>query len=129
MVSLARSVPSDHASLSGLRQSVSTWLNEELGAVSVVADTAVVLTELAANVIDHTDSPNIDVDLRLTAGHLTLHVANEGPMSEVPAVDMWGRLAEADRGRGLRLVRALCDEVLVDGDDHRTEIICRLRLA
>lgn len=129
MVSFARSFTADHEVLSALRQSVSEWLADQVESdQALVADVAVVLTELAANVIDHTDAAEIDIDLRVGDADVTLEVANAGPVGAVPPIEQWGHLREGDRGRGLRLIAALCDEVVVSGDDLHTRIRCRCRL-
>ena len=132
MVSFARLAPANHAALSTLRRSASDWLAGELGsnAGEVIADLTVVLTELAANVIDHTDSETVAVELALADdGFVTLVVANDGPVSAVPPAELWGKLDEGDRGRGLRLVKSFCDEILIGGDERHTTISCRRRLA
>ena len=126
MVSFARRVSADHAALSSARHSAVAWMHEQAGpeCEAAAADMAVVLTELVANVIDHTDAADVDVALRVEDGRFVLEVANDGAATDLPSVDLWGRLQEDDRGRGLRLVAAFCDEVVVDGDDHRTRISC-----
>ena len=130
MTSFARRVSADHASVSTLRRDASDWLRAVLGPDSgtTLEDLAVVLTELAANVVDHTDSSLVDVDVRVDGEFVTVQVTNTGPVTVVPPTGEWGHVSDGDRGRGLRLVAALSDEILVVGDEHRTTITCRRRL-
>lgn len=130
LVSFSRRIPANHVALSELRQAVSAWLNAELDSAhpTVVADVALVLTELTANVVDHTDAAFVDVDLEVVGDRVTIEVRNEGTVYAIPPLQEWGGGSEGDRGRGLRLVAAFCDEVLIGGDEHRTRITCRRHL-
>ena len=120
-------IGADHAELSALREEAALWLSQSLdeSGDTTVADVSLVLTELAANVIDHTSSDSVDVELRVEDEWVTVVVLNSGPVDSVPPIDRWGELAEDLRGRGLRLIRALCDEIEVSGDDETTRICCR----
>ena len=78
MVSFARRVPTDHAEVSSLRRSATEWLRAELypDLETVVADMSVVVTELMANVIDHTEALAMDVVLDVADGCVTIEVTN-----------------------------------------------------
>lgn len=119
-----------HVELSALREEAAVWLSQTLeeSSDSTIADVSLVLTELAANVVDHTSSETVTVDLRVDDSSVTIEVSNDGPVSAVPPIGLWGEMAEGSRGRGLRLIRALCDDIAVTGDADRTCITCSYRV-
>ena len=127
MPAFANRIRTEHVEVSGLRHDLSAWLTEYLGEGhdTAVCDIGLLLTELVANVVDHTASGFADVRVALDDGTAVIEVANEGPVSAVPPVERWEALVEGSRGRGLKLIRALCEQVEVDGDADRTQITCR----
>jgi anti-sigma regulatory factor (Ser/Thr protein kinase) len=95
----------------------------------LIGDIGLVLTELAANAIDHTESEYVGVVLQVDSSAVSIEVANDGDSRSIPDVVGWGSLAEGDRGRGLRLVRALCDDIELAGDEQMTVVRCRFQLS
>ena len=130
MSKFLRRFDADHRTLSDTRASYRAWFESDEAGVPASAttaiDTDVVVTELAANVIDHTASPWIWLEITSSPRAVTVTVSHIGPASTVPDVALWGVLEEGDRGRGLRMVRALCDQIEVDEHDEKTSIRCRL---
>lgn len=130
--SLAKRLAPDHVELSSLRTEVSSWLESTItedDKAVLIGDIGVVLTELAANAIDHTESEYVSVVLHVDSSAVSIEVANDGDSSSIPEVVGWGSLAEGHRGRGLRLVRALCDDIELAGDERSTIVRCRFRFS
>lgn len=119
-----------HHELSGLRGRVTNWLRSDETdprlTARLVADVDVVTTELVANAIDHTDSTWVQVDVDVGTDVVIVGVANLGPVHSVPPAECWGFLEEGDRGRGLRIVRALSNHIEISGDDRRTSVRCEI---
>lgn len=130
MTSFAEEVPATHHQLSVVRRQVGDWMRSQGydDAPIVVGDVEMVIAELAANVVDHTSSPSIRVAVELPGDRATVEVSHQGPAHGVPAVEEWGELLEGTRGRGLRIVRALCNTIVVTGDASRTHIRCDVPL-
>lgn len=130
MSKFSQQFDADHRSLSNIRAAYRAWFESdetEMPASATGAiDTDVVVTELAANVIDHTDSPWVWLEITASPSTVMVTVSHIGPASKVPDVALWGVLDEGDRGRGLRVVRALCDRIEVAAHDEKTSIRCRL---
>ncbi len=108
-------IPADHRHLSDGRIESMSWLESNLGSRArcdeIVADASVVLTELASNVIDHTDSESIALRIEVHQTVVVVEVGNQGDTGVIPDVSQWGVLEEGDRGRGLRIVRAICRDI------------------
>ena len=125
MTNFSEEFSATHQALSDVRQHVGSWLRDQ-GEESpiLIGDVEMVLTELGANVVDHTPSTSIRVAVELPGDRITIEVANNGSAEAVPAVEDWGQLSEGTRGRGLRIIRALCTSVVVSGDATHTQIRC-----
>lgn len=93
---------------------------------------ALVLTELAANVVDHTDSDWIDLAAAATATELVLEVSHDGDVADIPPIDTWDRIGpdtdHPDRGHGLRLIRRLTSWIEIDAADGSARVRCALPL-
>lgn len=125
ITSFAEEVPATHAHLSDVRRAIGAWLRAQ-GVVSqtAVGDVEMVVSELGANVVDHTGSRTIRIALELSGDRVVIDVVNRGSAYLVPAIEEWGELVEGSRGRGLRIIRALCAEIVVSGDTEHTHIRC-----
>ncbi len=123
----------DHRRLSDLRATATDWLRDELADRSlpehVVVDVDVVMTELAANVIDHTVSPWVQVAVDVGLDVIAVEVTSPSSVHDVPPAECWGLLEEGDRGRGLRMVRALSRQIELTGDSERTSVRCEIALS
>lgn len=128
-----RGFPATHRSLSDARAEINDWVGSssrpERMPDSIAADVDVVITELAANVIDHTSSPWFGLMIDVDSDRVRIEVSNVGLAELVPAVEQWSELAVDDRGRGLRIVRAICDRITVGGADMGTTVTCEIDLA
>ncbi len=124
-------IAADHSSLSDARGELDAWLRA--GARPLDAeqanDIAVIVTELAANVVDHTSAPWVEITVALADDRATIEVAHEGSANRIPGVPEWGPASGKSRGHGLRLVRALSERVAVTGDDSHAAIRCELRFS
>ncbi len=113
-----------------MRGELRAWLDCASGTTPLsptdVGDIDLVVTELAANVIDHTDSPWVEVTVTAAASGLTVEVLHDGDAVGLPAIDSWDRIAGGERGRGLRIVRALCQEIEVVHGENGAAIRCRM---
>jgi PAS domain S-box-containing protein len=109
----ARAVPADTALLSPLRADLTHWLHTH-GVTGEDHDaTVLACSEAVANAIEHgySQQPDgvVDVLATIASGHLRLRVRDRGRWRP--------QTVRLERGRGLHLVRALMDHVVVD---HRT---------
>ncbi|WP_181008774.1 MULTISPECIES: ATP-binding protein [unclassified Streptomyces] len=97
---------------------------------SQIADTTVIVSELVANVIEHSEAHDYYLGLSRAAdpvGAVTVRVATahgEDPAIRIPpprppAEDLFDGHDLAEGGWGLPLVAALAESWGVDGDEHR----------
>jgi len=115
VTNFSEEISATHLALSDARQHVGAWLRGNgQHSQTLIGDVEMVLTELGANVIDHTSSPWIRVAIALPGERVTVEIANQGAVDAVPPVESWG----------LRIIRALCAEVAVFGDEKSTHIRC-----
>jgi anti-sigma regulatory factor (Ser/Thr protein kinase) len=70
----------------------------------------------------------VHVELRVWDA-VALTVSNVGSAADIPPIDQW-RLdpSPPDAGRGLAIVRRLCDEVVVEQRGDRVAVTCRRSL-
>jgi serine phosphatase RsbU (regulator of sigma subunit)/anti-sigma regulatory factor (Ser/Thr protein kinase) len=108
-------------SLTMIRRAVSRWL-EDLGVpVAVSKEIVMAVHEASANVVEHAYGP--------AGGTLTITARHEDDRVEVRVRDSgaWRGSTRGDRGNGLRLMRGLMDEVLVDTSEAGTVTLLRRR--
>lgn len=133
MASFSKRFDADHRCLSDARAEVSAWLERSAAARSLdperAIDLALVVTELAANAIDHSTTPWVWLDVDVDDDGAVVEVSNLGSVDDVPPVEEWASLEPTDRGRGLRIVQALTTNIEVGGDDGSTRVRCRLPLS
>jgi serine/threonine-protein kinase RsbW len=91
-------------------------------------DATLVLTELAANAVQHTRSgdPGGRFEVRLRPGRhsLWVEVADQGSEQHEPRLRATGTLATA--GRGLELVAALAEQWWVEGDSQGRTVVAAI---
>jgi anti-sigma regulatory factor (Ser/Thr protein kinase) len=118
-------VPASPEKLSGLRRELRGWLAAVGADDDTASDVLLACGEAAANAVEHAfpeDPGELTVELRLSADRrLTLRVADTGQWRRVPA--------PGDRGRGLPLMRAVMDSVLVEPGEGGTVVTMQRRLA
>jgi serine/threonine-protein kinase RsbW len=99
---------------------------------TVIDDLELVTSELVTNAIVHPPpmarGDVVQVHVAVT-GEVRLAVANVGSAAAIPPVEAWVPAAPgALSGRGLGIVRRLCDEVAVEQRGELTVVICRRHL-
>lgn len=98
---------------------------------AMIDEVQLLASELVTNAVLHGRSGPIGVTIRVRpAVDVTLTVENLGPVGAIPPVAMWRPPVGLPKsGRGLGIVRNLSDEVEVNGDTERAEVVCRRRWA
>ena len=99
----------------------------------VVDDMELVTSELVTNAIVHPrpiGRPGVVVHIHLDVSDaVVLSVANVGPADAIPAIDDWHPASPAAlSGRGLGIVRRLCDDVAVEQHGEHAVVTCRRHL-
>lgn len=121
-------VDADHESISRARREIARWAAEVGADRDALADVELVVTELAANVVDHTTSSWVGIDVELAGDVAVLTVSGGCPADGIPPVERWGLVPGRGRGHGLRIVRALCTTVEVTGDRLVSAVRCGVPL-
>jgi anti-sigma regulatory factor (Ser/Thr protein kinase) len=115
----------------GARQFVTETLRSHGATPQVITDYALVVSELATNIIEHGDGSTLIIfldvsdpewwELEVIGGSCT-------SSSHILQPDTWA-VAAADEttGRGLGIVRHLMDEIVADTTDDQVSIRCRHR--
>lgn len=108
----------DPAMIAGLRHEVADLARESGADDDAVRDLELVVSELATNVVQHTDAPTIRMTFRSEPSLLVLDVddadgVTDRHLTSVPQ-------PEDLTGRGLFIVRSVMDDVeIVDADGQR----------
>jgi len=117
-------------SVGDARHAVASFLQASAVPTVIVDDLALVTSELVTNALIHpipSDHP-IRLDVSVAAA-VTLEVAHWGPRSALPPVAAWHPAHPAEpSGRGLGIVRRLCDDVDVRQDGGWTVVSCGRQL-
>jgi anti-sigma regulatory factor (Ser/Thr protein kinase) len=98
---------------------------------SVIDDIELLASELVTNAIIHPrHSSGRAVSVHVAVSDVVeVVVANHGSAASIPPVDQWVPAPpSAVSGRGLGIVRRLCDDVTVEQSATRAVITCRRRL-
>ena len=118
-------IPSSHAELSALRHDLRAWLGDHEGSdIPSPVDIDVVVTELAANAIDHSAAGSVEVSVTLDDERARIRIANEAGGPTPVLSSEWAEAGE--RGRGLRLVAALTTGLWLESDDERSVVVAEL---
>ena len=119
---LRLTIPSDPAAVAGLRDELRAWLAKRGAAEGELFEITSAFSEAATNATEHPvareDSP-VQVEATLSAGRLEITVRDFGS---------WRPPRGGNRGRGLPLMGALMDAVVVNPSAEGTEVILRRRL-
>ena len=120
-------VPADTSELSGIRRSVRRYVTESGGGDGVADDLELVVSELATNVLEHTDSHTLTIILERTGDDWVLDVADVDDLDILDNVS----LPDQDQiaGRGLFVVASLVDDLRIVEDGGRCALRCRRRFA
>lgn len=116
-------VPADTSELSGIRRSVRQYILESGGGEDVADDLELVVSELATNVLEHTNSHTLTVILERTDGDWVLDVADVDDLAILDNVSLPDQHQVA--GRGLFVVASLVDELRIVEDGGRSALRCR----
>jgi anti-sigma regulatory factor (Ser/Thr protein kinase) len=116
-VSVRLRVPAEPASLRAVRARLRAWLGDVGAEGALAADVILAVNEACANAIEHPVGPRQPwIDL----------VAGRRHGSVVVSVEDFGRWRQegrrGGRGRGLRLMRALMDSVVVEPSPYGTTV-------
>jgi anti-sigma regulatory factor (Ser/Thr protein kinase) len=125
-------VPVRADAVAGIRHAVADHLTRRGVPTSVVDDIELVTSELVTNAIIHprpaSGTPAVRVQVALS-DIVQVVVANHGSAATIPPVEQWVPAPPlALSGRGLGIVRRLCDDVTVHQSAERAVITCRRRL-
>jgi serine/threonine-protein kinase RsbT len=116
------------ADVSEARHAVASFLADRGVSSMVVDDMELVTSELVTNAVVHglRGSIGLEVD---TESEIVVTVSNVGPAAMIPPIDQWRAAPPlAPSGRGLGIVRRLCDDVAVLEIDDTTVVVCRRRI-
>jgi len=116
------------ADVSQARHAVASFLADRGVSSMVVDDMELVTSELVTNAVVHGRRGSIGLEVD-TEGEIVVTVSNLGPAALIPPIDQWRAASPlAPSGRGLGIVRRLCDDVAVLEIDDTTVVVCRRRI-
>jgi anti-sigma regulatory factor (Ser/Thr protein kinase) len=124
-------VPVRTDAVAGVRHAVVEHLASRGVPTSVIDDLELLASELVTNAIIHPPpAAGRAVQVQIAVSDVVdVVVANHGSAASIPPVDGWTPAPpSAVSGRGLGIVRRLCDDVTVEQSANRAVITCRRRL-
>ena len=126
---LVLEVPAATSEIRSARRAVVAHLAGRAVPTVIIDDLELVTSELVTNAVAHSP-PDAAVRVELeVADDVVLAVSNVGSASAIPPIEDW-ELAPPPpvSGRGLGIVRRLCDEVVVEQRGDRVNVVCRRTL-
>ncbi len=117
----------DPAELSNVRQQVRKFVEGAGGDHDLAADLELVVSELATNVIEHTQSPTLTVVVSRTSDDWLIEVSDVGDLGILDDVVLPDSSQPA--GRGLFVVGALVDDMTIVEVGDSYAIRCRIAVA
>jgi len=123
-------VPADARSVGEARHAVTTFLVANDVPSVILDDIELATSELVTNAVLHPVPSEHHVRIRVEVDtHITLSVANYGPVHAIPPIEHWVPAPpSAMSGRGLGIVRRITDEARVLQDGAWTVVSCARRL-
>ena len=119
------------ASARAARQFVTNTLRSHGAAPSLISDYALVVSELATNIIEHGDGSDLVIFLDVADsewwGMEVVGGASTAPGHVLEPASWTVASADEPSGRGLGIVRHLMDEIVTDTTDGQVSIRCRRR--
>ena len=108
-------------SLTTIRRALSRWLDDLDVPEAISKELVMAVHEACANVVEHAYGPS--------GGYVTITAEHRGEHVEVRIRDTgeWRGSSRGDRGNGLRLMRGLMDDVMVDTSTAGTVVALRRR--
>lgn len=116
---------SDPAMIAGLRHRVAELARESGADDDVIHDLELVVSELATNVVQHTDSSTIRMIFRREPSQWVLDVDDADHLHDL---DVTAPAPTALTGRGLFIVKSVMDDVEIVDDHGRRRIRCAKRV-
>jgi len=119
---MSLTLPAEPGSLAPLRRRLSRFLHATGASEVQQYEIALTICEAAGNAIEHAYGPGdatYEVEVRFDGGELTASVRDTGS---------WREKRGEHRGRGLRIIEDLMDEVAVEHDEGGTLIRMRRRI-
>jgi serine phosphatase RsbU (regulator of sigma subunit)/anti-sigma regulatory factor (Ser/Thr protein kinase) len=106
-------------SLTMIRRALSRWLEDLEVPPAIVVEIVMAVHEASANVVEHAYGP--------AGGTITITARREEDQVEVRIRDSgtWRGSSRGDRGNGLKLMRGLMNDVLVDTSEAGTVVVLR----
>ena len=123
---MRRSTPARPERLADMRAEMRSWLGSQGVADAVIADVVLAAGEAAANSLEHgyvgrADAGPLEWGMSLEAGRgIVVSVRDRGTWR--------GAGADPDRGNGLKLIRALMDDVDIDSSARGTTVTMSRRI-
>jgi anti-sigma regulatory factor (Ser/Thr protein kinase)/putative methionine-R-sulfoxide reductase with GAF domain len=120
---LSLRLPAEPPVLADMRRLLRRWLNTHSVCEQDSREIVLAVNEVCANAIEHAYSPapaEFELQARPDSDALAFVVTDTG---------CWRPPRGEHRGRGLKLVRAVMDEVLIDSSDSGTAVSMRRRLS
>ncbi len=120
--SLSLSLPAQPDSVPGLRRRLGRYLSAAGASSFEKYEITLAVSEAAGNAIEHAYGPvdaTFEVSAALDRGDVVATVRDAG---------RWREPREADRGRGLRIIRAVMEDVKVEADGDGTAVTMRRTL-
>lgn len=123
---LELTMPADTSTLGSLRLQLAMDAADSGADLDVVEDLVLAVSELASNVIRHTDNADMTIRLHKVRSGWILDVSGADSMNDLPGADgMPDPMQEG--GRGLVIVRAMMDEIELIDDGGRRWVRCHKR--
>ena len=119
---ISLTLPADPASLAGLRRRLARFLHATGASELEQYEVTLTICEAAGNAIEHAYGPgdaSYDVEVAFASGELVATVRDGGS---------WRERRDEHRGRGLRIIEKLMDEVIVRAEAEGTVVTMRRRL-
>jgi len=123
MNAYSASVTPDLSELAGLRHDLARWFERAAVGKELGADLVLATHEAVANAIEHAEGQGrVAVKANLSEGEITIDVTNQGAWKSDQRTDI------SDRGRGLLLMRALADDVVITSSGDAVTVSVRRSL-
>jgi PAS domain S-box-containing protein len=119
---VALSLPGDQDGLRSLRATLRRWLTEQEAVGALAAEVTMATNEAVQNAIEHAHglgSEPFEIELEREGDDVVVSVRDRG---------RWRERSGGDRGRGLPLMRALMDDVVVDPGPRGTTVTMRRKV-